>query len=538
MKKEMVSITREEYEELKATKERAAQLEQQLAQLRELMILARKKQFGSSSEKGKYSDEQLHLFNEAEEFAAPEGEEQEEPESEEQDEQVAPKRRKRGRILTNRIDKSIAIEIVRHELSEKERVCLVCDTVMEKIGEEIVREELKVVPAKVVIIQHVRVTYGCRNCEKEGIEASIKKAPVPEAFIKGSFATPEAVAHIITEKFVKHVPLYRQEKTWSYSGLDLSRQTMSNWLIRTGKDVFAGLYAALRLKLLEREVMHADETVVQVLHEPGKTPQSKSRMFVYCSSGDAKHPIVLYEYQPTREAAHVKRFLEGWRGYLHSDGYGAYHDLPDDVVVVGCLAHIRRYFNNALETLAKGARKNSKALEGQAYCDKLFKLERDWTELSPEERHIKRQEHAKPVLDEFLAWLKSMALASGSGSLGKAVNYALNQWPWFENYLLDGRLEISNNRAENAIRPFVIGRKNFLFSNTQSGAQTSAMLYSIVETAKANDLDPYKYISFILTELSKAGEPVLDEFLPGGSKVPASCRIPRPGEDKRIVLER
>jgi Transposase and inactivated derivatives len=524
-------------EQASVLEQRAAELELKYQRLQEAMIAARKKQFGSSSEQSKYSDEQLHLFNEAEEFAAPEGEEQEPEIDEVEVAEAAPKRRKRGPRLTSKIDKSVEVEVIRHELSEEERVCAVCDTVMEKMGEEIVREEVKLIPARIVIVQHVRVTYSCPECETNGISASIKKAPVSKAFFEKSFATPEALAYIATEKFVKHVPLYRQETTWAYSGIPLTRQTMSNWLIKACEVYFAKLYEAMKRKLLQEGVLHADETVLQVLREPGKAPQSKSRMFVYCSGGSAGQRMVLYEYQPNRKAEHIRNFLGGWKGYLHSDGYGAYHTLSEGVVVVGCLAHIRRYFHNAMETLAKEARGSSRAKVGREYCDKLFKLERGWEGLSPEERYIKRQECAKPILDEFLSWLKSTASSVGSGNLGKAIKYALNQWPWFINYLHDGRVEISNNRAENAIRPFVIGRKNFLFANTPKGAQASAMLFSVIETAKANDLDPYKYLVFVLTELSKGTDHNYEDYIPGGSRVPDSCRIPRADEDKRAVFE-
>ena len=256
------------------------------------------------------------------------------------------------------------------------------------------------------------------------------------------------------------------------------------------------VYERLKGLLLEHDVLHADETTLQVLREPGKTAQSKSYMWLYRTSGDTEHPVVLYDYQPSRKAEHPARFLEGWRGYLHADGYEGYHRLPDDMAVVGCWAHLRRKFDEALKIVPTEAREDSLAFVGKRYCDKLFELERDFADLSPERRCEKRMEISKPLMETFFAWTDSCG-AVPKLPVGKAVHYAQSQRKYLERYLLDGRLEISNNRAERSIKPFVIGRKNWLFANTPRGAKASAVIYSVIETAKENGLKPYDYLKHI-----------------------------------------
>ncbi|MDL2248354.1 IS66 family transposase [Tyzzerella sp. OttesenSCG-928-J15] len=481
-----VTISQKEYENLIAEKER---LSQQVDFLMEQMRLARHRQFGSSSEKSEYDASQLNLFNEAEACA---NEAATEPEIIE----IQKRYRKKARQKKDRLPADLPIEVIEYTLSAEEQDCPECGNTLHVMGKE-VREELKLIPAKAVIVRHIRYTYACRNCEKNNTVVPVIRAPIPKPVIKGSFASPEAVAHIITQKFVMATPLYRQEQEWNRQGIMLSRQTMSNWLIRCAEDWLEPVYDELHRRLLEHEVLHCDETTLQVLHEPGKTAQSKSYMWLYRTSGDAKKPIVLYEYQPSRSAVHPENFLMDWKGYLHADGYSGYHSLEKygNITVIGCLAHARRKFNEALKTIPEKDRENSNAFIGKSYCNQLFDIERDIKTLSPKEKYTQRQKRAKPVLDEFFAWLNSENFSKGI--LGKAVGYTLGQWKYLERYLLDGRLEISNNRAERSIKPFVIGRKNFLFANTPRGAKASAIIYSMVETAKESGIDPYEYLTYI-----------------------------------------
>ena len=465
-----------------------AHLNQQLQWLMEQVRLGKKHRFGASSEQSQY--DQPNLFNEVEVYAEPLAAEPELCE-------VEKHYRKKRKDLPAQLPEDLPVEIVEHVLPEDEQNCPVCEGNLHVMGKETVRRELKLVPAKAIIVEHIRYTYACRNCEKNSTSVPIVKASMPKPVIKGSFATPEAIAHIMTQKFVMGIPLYRQEQEWKRQGIELSRQTMSNWLLRASEEWLEPLYDRLRQNLLSGQVLHADETTLQVLREPGKSAQSKSYMWLYRTSGDAKIPIVLLEYRESRRAEHPKEFLRDWQGYLHADGYAGYHSLPSKITVVGCWAHARRKFDEALKAMTEKEREGSGALIGKRYCDRLFAIEKELADLSPKKRQAKRLEQAKPVLDEFWAWLDSLAPALGKNMFGKAVRYTLDQWKWLENYLLDGRLELSNNRAERSIKPFVIDRKNFLFANTPRGAQASATIFSIIETAKENGLNPYEYLTFI-----------------------------------------
>ena len=249
----------------------------------------------------------------------------------------------------------------------------------------------------------------------------------------------------------------------------------------------------LHRQLVQWDVLHADETTLQVLREPDKSAQSKSYMWLYRTSGDAEHPIVLYEYSPTRRAANAKSFLEGFTSWLHADGYSGYHSLPQSFRVVGCWAHARRKFDVAFKAVPKQDQTNCLALEGQRYCSALFALEKEWAGLTAEEQYKRRQERAKPVLDALLAWPWTKA-APQQSLFGKALHYLQEQWPWLIRYLEDGRLEISNTLAERSMKPFVMDRKNFPFVNTPNGAQGSAVIFSLIETAKENGLDPFRYL--------------------------------------------
>ena len=469
---------------------RVAELEKLVKFYEEQFRLAQHRRFGASSEKSKYDGEsaQISFFNEAEATA---DDNVVEPELVE----IARHYRKQKRTAEDRLPDDLPVEVIEHDLSESERICPECDGKLHVMGRE-TRRELKIVPAKCVIVEHVRKVYACRDCERDAYGVPIIKAPIDNPVIKGSFASPEAVAHIMCQKFVMAVPLYRQEQDWNRRGINLSRQTMGNWLLRATEDWLAPIYEGLREILCMQKVLHGDETTLQVLREPGKSPQSKSYMWLYRTSGCANNPIVLFEYQPNRRAKHPEEFLKKFTGYLHADGYEGYHRLSENITVVGCFAHARRKWDEALKGLSEKEQEGSDALIGKRYCDKLFALERAFTDLSPQERHEKRLEKSKPVLDAFHKWLESLDRPNKT-ALGKAIGYNLAQWKYLIRYLDDGRLEISNNRAERSIKPFVISRKNFLFANTPRGAKASAIMFSLIETAKGNGLDPFAYLSYI-----------------------------------------
>ena len=496
---EMVTISRAEYEKLQAQSKRISELESRVDLLMEALRLARHKQFGASSEKSEDTlMEQLSfLFNEAEVFSAADKEE-----AENVTVVAAHKRRKKHEYTLDSIPEGMATKQVEHRLEGEDLVCPQCGDTMTEIGKEVVRT-LEIIPAQMVVREDIYYTYACQNCNKEDIETPVVKAPREKNIIPGSFATPEAIAHIMTQKFVMGSPLYRQEQEINRKGIKLSRQTMSNWILKATEDYLAPVYKQLHKELLKRDVLHADETTLQVLHEPGRAPQSDSYMWLYRTSGDTDNPIVLYEYQPGRGAKHPKEFLSGYKGYLHTDGYAGYHDLGEDITVVGCWAHARRKFDEAVKSLPKGKAKGSSAFQGLTYCNLLFGIEQEIADKTAEERYEERLRQAKPVLDAFVSWANSRTAAPKS-ALGKAFTYLKEQWPYLTNYLKDGRLEISNNRAERSIKPFVIDRKNFLFANTPKGATGSAVMFSLIQTAIENGLDPYKYMTWLLKQAKDA----------------------------------
>lgn len=500
-----------------------AELEQQVEWFMSQIRLAKHKQFGASSEQT--NSTQLSIFNEAEstsDLTIPE------PGITE----VKSHYRKRTRLITDKLPEDLPIEVIEHELSAKECVCPDCGSQLHTMGKEI-REELKIIPAKAVIVRHVRYVYSCRNCEETSERVPIVKADMPDSVIKGGFASPETIAHIAAQKFVMASPLYRQEQEWKQNGIHLSRQTMSNWLVKASNDWLEPIYEEMKRRLCSHDVLHGDETTLQVLKEPGKTAQSKSYMWLYRTSGEAKNQIILYDYQPDRRHIHPEIFLKGFSGYLHSDGYEGYHKLPENIIVVGCLAHLRRKFFDALKTLPKEKQSDSNAAKGVIYCDKLFRLEKQFASLSPDNRFKERNRLSKPVIDEFYNWVESLNALPGT-LLGKAVHYARSQRKYLERYLMDGRLEVSNNRAERSIKPFVIGRKNWLFANTPNGARASAIYYSLIVTAMENGLNPFEYLTWIFTNAPNLGKPgyisAIEDFLPGSTKIPHKVFVPRPKE--------
>jgi transposase len=518
-------LTPEQIEYITKLEKREAELTQTIEaqkmhinNLMDILAKSQKAMFGRSSEKSRYvlgeDSNQLSLFNEAEQETNSTAEE---PTVETI---VKAHARKQKRTKEELAETLPVIEVV-CDLPEEENKCNICGSELRYLGKEHVRDELEIIPAQVRVLRYVRYNYVCKECERETGDANIIKSPVPSPVMKRSLASPSSVAYTMYQKYVNHMPLNRQENDWKNQGVTLSRATLANWIMRSSHDWLEPLYSELKKSLLKEPVIYADETVVQVLKEEGKSPTSESRMWVY-ASGKSEKPVVLFEYQPTRSGQHAKRFLEGFNGILQSDGYSGYNAVPG-VTHCGCLAHLRRKFE---EALPKGSNlEDSKAAVGLKYCNDLFNLEKEWVDLQPEERYIKRLEQAKPVLDAFWSWISSLNVLQGS-NLGKAVTYAINQKEALSTFLNDGRTEISNNRAENAIRPFVNGRKNWLFSDTKRGAVASATVFSIIETAKLNKLNTYMYLVHLFTQLPSLKEltmETLSPFLPWSGELPEWC---------------
>jgi transposase len=394
-----------------------------------------------------------------------------------------------------------------HDIPEEEKVCA-CGEHLTRIGQDIC-EKLDYVPAKVRVLRHIRYKYACRSCE--GVEddgPTVKIAAPAESLIPKSNVTEGLLAHIIVSKFVDGLPLYRQEKIFARMGIELPRATMSNWAIQAAR------CCSPIIELLERDLksgplINMDETPMQVLKEPGRSDTTKSYMWVFCG-GAPDHPTVLYRYYPTRSGETALKFLDDYQGFIQCDDYGGYDYLgkKQGIVQLGCLAHVRRKFFDVVKVRKKhrGHRDNPKGLADQAieFIRKLYRIEKQIRaeQLTPTQICQRRQEQSNPVLSEFKAWLDTTyPLTPPKGLLGKAIGYALKNWPKLVVYTTNGILRPDNNVAENAIRPFVIGRKNWLFAGHPNGAHAAAAFYSLIETAKANNLEPYGYLRCLFERL-------------------------------------
>jgi transposase len=396
------------------------------------------------------------------------------------------------------------VEII-HDIDETEKVCG-CGSELSRIGEE-VSEQLDIIPAKVQVIRHIRPKYACKNCE--GVEdngPAVKIAPVPPQIIPKSIASPGLLAHILTGKFIDHTPFYRQEKQFVRLGVEISRTSMCNWAMQAASACLP-LLNLLQDEAVSGSYINIDETTLQVLKEPGRDPTTKSYMWIF-RRGDPDKPVLLYQYHPTRSGDVARAFLHGFQGYVQTDGYSGYDFLDhiEGICHIGCWAHARRKFMDVVKTQGKN-RKNGAADMALSYIKKLYRLEKEArvNGFSPEEINRMRQDKARPILDDFRKWLSKKSIQTPpKGLLGKAVSYTLKQWGRLKGYLEDGHLAPDNNAAENSIRPFVVGRKNWLFSGTPAGAEASALLYSLIETAKANQLEPYAYLRYIFEQLPTA----------------------------------
>ena len=480
---------------------RNEQLESKVFLLQEQLNIALAKRYAASSEK--ISPDQIRLFNEAEvdnEAGAI---------SDVDDEVVivpAHQRRKRGR---KPLPEALPRVDIIHEIPECERRCDRDGRLLAEIG-EVICEQLDIIPARIQVLRHIRKKYAC-NCGE-----CIRLAPLPAQPIPKSLASPGLLAHIAVSKYADALPLYRQETILRRIGVDIPRATLANWMIQAGT-LIQPLINLLQDRLLDYDIVQMDETTVQVLKEAGKTAQSKSYLWLQ-RGGPPDQPVVLFHYDPGRGAGVAKRLLAGFKGYLQTDGYDGYNDAVavGDLTHVGCMAHARRKFSEAVK--AQGSNKQcGLAHRGLALIQKLYRIEKQARDLTPESRHDHRQLHARPLLSELRTWLDTaLPEVPPTSATGKALNYLHNEWDKLIRYLDDGRLEIDNNAAENAIRPFVVGRKNWLFSASVKGVKASANLYSLIETAKAYGLEPYAYLRFLFTELPKANTvDAIEALLPG-----------------------
>ncbi len=394
-----------------------------------------------------------------------------------------------------------------HDLSAEEKICA-CGCELHKIGEE-VSERLDYVPAQATVIEIVRFKYACKSCE-EGVKIS----PVPAQAIPKGIPTAGLLAHILTSKYVDHIPLYRQSNMLQRIGVDISRGTMSGWVLKCG-ELLSPLRDLLKEHIVSDTYVRADETPVQVLQEPNRKDTTKSYIWVYLTGGH-KNFAVVYEYKETRSGEGPEEFLKDFKGYLQSDAYGGYNGIinrPENTSV-GCWAHARRKYIAVVKMFPQ---KPGKAAEIVGVIRGLYKIEEEMKEqkLSPEEVRIIRQEKSKPILEKLKKQLQGLKLmVPPKNPLAGAIGYTLNNWNSLTTYLEDGRLDIDNNAAERAIRPFAIGRKNWLFMGNPNGAKAASIIYSLIETAKANGLEPYKYLRYLLETIPSIAPENISSLLP------------------------
>jgi len=479
-------------------KQEIEELKRKLEHMNEVFANAQRARFGQSSEQKNYvlGKDQLSLFNEAEEASDHKAEEPT-PDTI----LIAAHERKKKRSQAEMLNQ-LPEEEVLLEVPEEQLVCSKCGGKMKPIGKKFLRHEMQIIPKQIKLLAYYAVTYACDSCETDTGFAHIVSVKPPVPLMKHSLASPSTVAYIMTQKYVDGLPLARQEKIWAREGISLSRATMANWIIQCSQSWLKPLYKHMKQELLTHSVIHADETVVQVLKEDGKPATSESRMWLYASAALLRHQVRIFEYQPDRSGKRPESFLKGFEGALVTDGYTGYNQVAK-VTHCGCWAHARRKWREAMPEGATA--KTSKAAVGFQYCNKLFEEERKCAIYQPKYRQEYRQNRELPILEEYYAWLNTVHPEKGS-KLEEAVRYSLNQKQRLMAYLDNGEVPISNNLAENAIRPFTLGRKNWLFCDTPKGAEASAIVYSLVESAKANGIEPFAYLQHVLVQLPYLGK--------------------------------
>ena len=518
-------------------------MELRIAVLEEQLRLAAHKRFGARSEKADPAQPVLpELFNEAESLAGA----SDAGDTAASDGQITVPAHTRKTGGRKPFPDHLPRERVEHDIAEAEKLCP-CGSghARPRIG-EVVSEQSDIEPAKIKIIENVRFKYGsCHVCDGVFPEAGggmqndtaaiaattpapaepaptgatptprtivvpaarpIIVAPMPLQPIPKSMATAGMCAFIAIMKYADGLPLYRQEKILARYGLTIPRATLASWMIKLGA-LIVPLMNLLHEAQVSYDVMQMDETTVQVLKEDGRAAQTKSRMWVR-RGGPPQQPVILFDYEPTRAGAVAWRLLEDFKGFLQSDGYSGYIAVGkrDGIVHLGCLAHARRKFDEALKAQKQHGR-GGLAAEGLALIQRIYRIEKlaRAMQLTPEQRKALRNEKARPIWDELRKWLDAKrGHAPPQTLVGQAMTFLDNQWSLLIRVLDDGRLEVDNNLCENAIRPFVMGRKAWLFSDTPAGAEASARLYSLIETSKACGLEPYAYLKRVFTDLPRA----------------------------------
>ncbi len=500
----------------------------------EQMADLKRHRFGRSSEKHETEDQisfmevdgKIVFFNEAETVAA-EDNTQEEPES------VSRRKPKKKQGKREGDLEGLPVVVVEHSLTDEELADKFGKDSWKQLPDEVYRR-YSFTPAKAEVEEHHVKVYAGKKTQE------VIKAPHPQALLRGSLVSPSLEAAVMNAKYVNAVPLYRQEQEFGRCGLHISRQNMANWTIQCADRYLAVLYDCLHEKLYGYHVLQADETPVLV-NKDGRPAGAKSYMWVYRTGRMyTERQIVLYEYQKTRNASHPREFLKDFNGVCVTDGYQVYHTIEcerEDLRIAGCWSHARRRFDEAVKALPKQKQKDSRAYLALTMIQAIYREEKQLKDLPAGERKNRRQLSVKPLVEAYFVWVReNLPKVPQKSRTWEGFQYSLNQEKYLKVFLDDGEVPMDNNAAEQSIRGFCIGKKNWVMIDTIAGAKSSAIIYSIAETAKANNLKPYDYFEYLLTEIPKhlddTGRSFLDDLLPWSPGLPANCRKPDKGEVK------
>lgn len=528
-KQTLITMLRMSHSSIVSLQKTVDQLNQSISLLSEEVASLRQARFGRKSEKrlAETDGQYVMIFNETEVtidiYRGDADPDDESAEDSEETETVTYKRKKSKGKRKEDLSRIQEREVITHELSEEELLELFPDGRWTRLPDQ-VYERVELIPAKLKVIEHHVAVYKGTTSKK------IIKAPRPHDLLRNSIATPAFVAAIGNAKFVNAVPVNRlSDEIKRIDDVRILPQDMCNWVNRCSERFLSKIFDRLCMETGRCHVIQADETPC-IVNRDGRPAGSKSYMWVYCSGEMEEHPFVLYFYQKTRKAEHPREFLKGFTGICVTDGYQVYHTLDDereDITVSGCWTHAKRRFADVVKTLGKSS-KGTFAHKALGMINTMYHFEKQYKGLSAEERLKNRQERIEPLVDAFFVYLKTKGTSIAPKSkTGQAISYCINQEKYLRIFLEHGDVPMDNNRAERSIRPFCLGKKNWQVIDTVSGAQASAVWYSIAETAKANGLKPYEYFKYLLEEIPKHGEfeddSYLDDLLPWSDKLPEEC---------------
>lgn len=489
--------------------------------------------FGSKRESAPKEEENIVEGTQCSIFGMPENEEVKK-QIEEETEKITVHKNKDSKKEKSGIKKSALkdVETVTEEyiLEEGQDKCPICGANLKLIGTELTRQEIEYVPAKLILKNYLKKIYKCEKCGTERSEKetpTIVKPSIPRALLSHSFASPSLATEVIYQKYYMGVPLYRQEKVWDDRGLILPRSMTSNWCIKLSEYYFEPIYKLMLKKLKEEnEVLHVDETTMQCNKEQGRKASSNSYMWVLASGELEKEQGVIFYYSKSRSSEVAKKLLKDYKGIIITDGYSGYNALDSELTHAECWTHARRYFYDSVPLdKDKNMITTTDGYTGVKFIDELFRIEREVGDLEVDKKLKVRKEQSEPILKKFYEWVSSTSQKYITNKkLKEALTYATNQKENLSKFLSDGRIPLSNSRAERAIRPFAVHRKNWLFADTVAGAKANAIYYSLIESAKANNLNIYKYLNYLLNELpqieTEQTEEQIEKYLPWSKELP------------------